>query len=188
MDLTGTITPNSEQINAEDLLAGPRTVTITGVEAGTKDQPVFIHTAEYPDRTYRPGKSMRRVLVVCWGQDSAAYIGRKITIYNDPTVKWGGQPVGGIRISAASDIAGPTTIALTITRGKRAPFIVEPLDIPKDTSGRDWLAELALTNEDLDLIKALGTAATEAHAAPVVVKVIREEYKRVAALASEVEL
>jgi len=128
MDLTQSIEPNSEQVNAEDLFGGPRTVTITKVTAGTKDQPVFIHTDVYPDRTYRPAKSMRRVLVVAWGQDSSAYVGRKITIYNDPTVRWAGQPVGGIRISHLSDIAEPLTIALTVTRGKRAPFIVQPLD------------------------------------------------------------
>src|SRR5690606_20382540 len=61
MDITDTITPNSEQLNAEDLLVGPRTYTVTGVEEGTADQPVFIHLSEVPGRTYRPGKSMRRV-------------------------------------------------------------------------------------------------------------------------------
>ena len=52
MDLSSTIEPNSDQVNAEDLIAGPQTVTITGVEAGTADQPVFIHLAEFPGRTY----------------------------------------------------------------------------------------------------------------------------------------
>lgn len=127
MDLTQSIEPNSEQVNAEDLLGGPRTITITGVEAGTKDQPVFIHTLEYPDRTYRPAKSMRRVLVSAWGQDSSTYIGRRITIFNDPHVKWAGQEVGGVRISHLSHISEPLTVALTVTRGKRAPFVVQPL-------------------------------------------------------------
>lgn len=127
MDLTTSIEPNSDQVNAEDLIGGPRTITITGVEAGTKDQPVFIHTAEYEGRTYRPAKSMRRVLVAAWGQDSSVYIGRRITIYNDPHVKWAGQEVGGVRISHLSNITEPMTVALTVTRGKRAPFVVEPL-------------------------------------------------------------
>jgi hypothetical protein len=127
MDLTESIQANSDQINAEDLIGAPRTVTITKVEAGTKDQPVFIHTTEFPGKTYRPAKSMRRVLVVAWGQDSSAYVGRKITIYNDPTVRWAGQEVGGVRISHLSHITAPLTVALTVTRGKRAPFVVQPI-------------------------------------------------------------
>jgi hypothetical protein len=73
---------------------------------------------------------------------------------------------------------------LTVTRGKRAPFIVQPL---AESGGRDWLAELELTNEDLELIGTLGAAATKAHESPAVVKAIRDEYKRVAALAAPEE-
>jgi hypothetical protein len=127
MNLSDTIVPNSAQLNAEDLFAGPTTVTITSVEAGTSEQPVFIHLAEYPGRTYRPAKSMRRVLVAAWGADSSVYVGRRVTIFNDPTVKWAGQEVGGVRIAALSHINKPLTVALTVSRGKRAPFTVEPL-------------------------------------------------------------
>lgn len=127
MDVGQSIAPNSEQVNAEDLIAGPRTVTITGVKKGTADQPVFIDLAEFPGRTFRPAKSVRRVLVAAWGPDSSAYIGRKLTIFNDPTVRWAGQEVGGVRISAMSHIDKPLTVALTVSRGKRAPFTVQPL-------------------------------------------------------------
>lgn len=127
MDLSPTTQANSEQVNAEDLIAGPRTVTITGVKKGTADQPVFIDLAEFPGRTFRPAKSVRRVLVAAWGPDSSAYIGRKLTIFNDPTVRWAGQEVGGVRISAMSHIDKPLTVALTVSRGKRAPFTVQPL-------------------------------------------------------------
>lgn len=127
MDLANSIEPNSEQLNAEDLLAGPMTVTITGVKKGTADQPVFIEVAEFAGRTYRPGKSMRRILVAAWGAEADAYVGRRITIYNDPKVKWAGQEVGGIRIAAMSNLTEPLTVALTVTRGKRAPFTVQPI-------------------------------------------------------------
>lgn len=185
MDITSTTAPKSDQQNFDDYVSGPKTVTIADVKAGSTEQPVEIHLVEFPGRPYKPSKSMRRVLVASWGPEASTYVGRRMTLYGDPTVRFGGIAVGGIRISHLSHIDKPLTLALTVKRGSRAPFVVEPLDIPKDTSGRDWLAELALTNEDLDLIKALGTAATEAHASAVIVKVIREEYKRVAALASE---
>lgn len=127
MDIADTITPNSEQLNAEDLLVGPRTYTVTGVEKGTSEQPVFIHLAEVTGRTYRPGKSMRRVLAACWGTEASNYVGRRMTLFNDPTVMWAGKPVGGIRIRALSHIPEPVEINLTVTRGKRVPFTVQPI-------------------------------------------------------------
>ncbi len=126
VDLTASIVPRSDQLNAEDLLAGPRTVTITAVRRGSAEQPVDIHLAEF-DRPFKPSKTVRRILVAAWGPDAATYVGRRMTIYRDPAVKWGGMDVGGIRISHLSHIDRRMTVALTVTRGKRAPYVVEPL-------------------------------------------------------------
>lgn len=127
MDLTKTIEADSTQVNADDLTGAPRTVTITGVSRGTVEQPVNLELAEFPGRAYRPCKSMRRVLVAAWGPKASEYIGRRMTLFNDQTVKWGGQAVGGVRIKALSHIDKPLTIPLTVTRGKRAPYTVQPL-------------------------------------------------------------
>lgn len=127
VDLGDTIAPNSDQLNADDLMAGPRTYTIADVSKGGDEQPVFIHLAELPGRTYRPSKSMRRVLVAAWGGKGTAYIGRRITLYRDPEVRFGGQKVGGIKISHLSDIGRRFEVSLTETRGKKAPHVVEPL-------------------------------------------------------------
>jgi hypothetical protein len=43
MNLENTIIPKSDQLNADDLIGGPRTITITGVKAGTPEQPVTIN-------------------------------------------------------------------------------------------------------------------------------------------------
>lgn len=127
MDITSTIEADSTQVNADDLTGTSRTVTISGVNKGTADQPVNIELVEFPGRAYRPCKSMRRVLVAAWGPDASNYIGRRMTLFNDQTVKWGGQAVGGIRISALSHIDKPLDLALTETRGKRKRHHVEPL-------------------------------------------------------------
>ena len=150
MDILATIQADSTQINADDL-AQPITVTVTGVSAGTPDQPVNIMLAEFPDRAYRPCKSMRRVLVAAWGTDASQYIGRRMTLFNDPTVKWGGVAVGGVRISAMSNIDKRLSLALTTTRGKRSPFVVEPLaDMPDDIADFDAAIAHAQTIDDLD--------------------------------------
>lgn len=72
---------------------------------------------------------MRRVLIAAWGAEASAYVGRRITLYGDPTIRFGKDQVGGIRIRALSHIDKPLTVALTVTRGKRAPFTVQPLTI-----------------------------------------------------------
>ncbi|MEC4833257.1 PD-(D/E)XK nuclease-like domain-containing protein [Mycobacteroides chelonae] len=69
MDISETIVPKSDQLNAEDLLVGPKTVTIKGVSRGDADQPVKVALVEFGDgRPFKPCKSMRRVMVAAWGQ------------------------------------------------------------------------------------------------------------------------
>ena len=81
MDMTSTIQPRSDQLNADDLLTGPMTVTITEVTQGNAEQPVNVNTVETPGRPYKPSKSMWRVMVAAWGKDASAYAGRRLTLY-----------------------------------------------------------------------------------------------------------
>jgi hypothetical protein len=98
--------------------------------------------------------------VTAWGSQSSAYIGRRVTLYRDPEVTFGRDKVGGIKVSHLSDIKGQLKVALTVTRGKRAPHIVDMLAAPV---ARDWIAEAdALT--DADALRALHAAAKHAGA------------------------
>lgn len=140
MDLSETVLATSDQIDAIDLAAtGPKTYTITKVTANNGDQPVNIHLAESP-KVWRPGKSMRRVLVHCWGSDATQYVGRRVTLYCDPNVKFGSETVGGTRIQALSHIDGPKQIPLLVTRGKSAMFRVQPLPelTPRERLRAEW--------------------------------------------------
>ncbi len=130
MDISSTTEPKSDQQNFDDYLGGSKTVTIVDVKKGSSEQPVELHLAEFPGRPYKPGKSMRRVLVACWGKEASEYIGRQLTLYGDPSIQFGGQAVGGIRIAAMSHLTEPKSVSLTITRGKRAPFVVKPIGAP----------------------------------------------------------
>jgi len=127
MDLTESIAPKSDQLNAEDLLTGPRTFTIEKVNAGNAEQPINVHLAELPGRPYRPSKSMRRLLVAAWGAEGEAYTGRRLTLYRNPEIKFGGDKVGGIEISHLSHIKKSIDVALAVTRGRRKIFTVAPL-------------------------------------------------------------
>jgi hypothetical protein len=145
MDMSQVIAPKSDQINADDLIAGDITITITDVRVvGGQEQPVSIHFAG-SQKVYRPCKSMSRVLVAVWGPDAKVYVGRSLTLYRDPEVKWGGMAVGGIRIRKMTHMPGDRamTMALTATKGARKPFTVLPLvlDAPKPSDGAQAIAE-----------------------------------------------
>lgn len=126
--------PKSDQFNAEDLLGGgSATLTVKRVRKGSAEQPVEM-AVEEDRRVYRPAKTMSRLLMTCWGGDATKWKGRRFRLYTDPTVKFGGVQVGGLRISHLSHIDGPKEVALTETRGKRRPYRVEPL--PADAQPR----------------------------------------------------
>ena len=133
IDLRGTIKPKSDQLNADDLIGGPVTIRITGVSVGDGEQPVSISFEGDGGKPFKPGKSMRRVLVNLWGPDGATYVGRSLTLYRDEQVVFGGVEVGGIRISHMSHLQRETTMALTATKAKRKPFTVRPLVVEKPT-------------------------------------------------------
>lgn len=126
-DLTNTIIAKSDQLNADDLIGRSITIEITSVKAGAAEQPIAISYKGDNGKPYFPCKSMRRVLVHNWGPDGQKYVGRFLTLYRDPKVKFGGIEVGGIRISHMSDIAQEVTMALTASKANKKPFTVLPL-------------------------------------------------------------
>ena len=129
-DLRATIVPKSDQLNAEQLLAGPMTVTVTDVRVGGDDQPVIIHYSGDNGRPYKPCKTMRKVLIFAWGEDGRKWVGRSMTLYNDQAVRFGGMEVGGIRISHMTDIVRDVQISLTATKGKKAQHVIKWMAAP----------------------------------------------------------
>jgi len=123
---------DSTQLNSDDLLTAPKTITITHLKQGQKDQPVEIYYGDPDGKCYRPCKSMRRVIIALWGSDTRQYVGRSMTLFREPSVKWGGQQVGGIQISHMTNIDKPRVIPITISRGKKKPLTVKPLETPQN--------------------------------------------------------
>ena len=162
-DMSAAIIPKSDQLNSDDLIAGPITIKIAEVTIrGGQEQPVSIHFEGDNGKPYKPCKSMSRVLVANWGADAKQYIGRSLTLYRDPSVKWAGMDVGGIRVSHMSDIESAMTMALTATKGSRKPFTVKPLVSEPEI---DWKAriEAAATLDELgEVWKACPAKSTHA--------------------------
>ena len=176
-NLRPTIVPKSDQLNADQLVGGPLTVTVTDVRVTTSDdQPVVIHYDGENGRPYKPCKTMRKVLIFAWGEDGRAWSGRSMTLYHDPSVRFGGSEVGGIRISHMSDIEGPIRVNLTATKGKKALHTIEPLVVvtldqvkaainaAKNKAGMEHAKQLAmqLPGEQIDEALQLYRAKVEA--------------------------
>lgn len=159
-DMSAVIEPKSDQINADDFMAGPQTFTIERVDikAGT-EQPVSIVLRD-EKRVWRPCKTASRCLVAVWGPDAKAYTGKSVTLYRDPTVKWGGLEVGGIRISHMSDISQPVTLMLTASKANRRPAIIKPLAQPSQTRQEPQVDLAAWSDQIMERLPSYATTAS----------------------------
>lgn len=174
-DLRYTIIPKSDQLNSEQLMTGSMVITVADVRAGGgADQPLSIHYDNDGGRPYKPCKTMRKVLIFAWGSNGYAWIGRSMELYNDPSVRFGGAEVGGIRISRMTDIPDKGfRMSLTATKGKKAPHEIKLLriepelvetPIPSDTPDAHTSAIHNAATMD-DLAVAFKAAQAEARTA-----------------------
>jgi len=160
IDMGDFIAARSDQLNADDLLTGPRTIRITRVTASpdAKEQPVSVHFEGDDGRPFKPCKTVRRIMVAVWGKQASKYVGRSMMLYRDPTVQFGGMQVGGIRVSHMSHIDGKKTVALLVTRGRKGQFTILPLkDAPKEDAAAKWSAafiEKLSTLPDVEAVEA----------------------------------
>ena len=126
-NLRDTIIPKSDQLNADDLIAGSMTITVSGVSRGNPENPLVINFQNDNGRPFKPCKTVRKLLVFAWGEDGNQWVGRGMVLYCDPSVKWAGKAVGGIRVSHLSHIPKPLEVNLTATRGKKSLYKINIL-------------------------------------------------------------
>ena len=149
MDITEALAPNSDQLDAIELVA-PRTFTIApGGRLAVRDGKTVAEIAlEGFPRVWRPSKGMLDVLARCWGSDAKQWVGRRVTLYNDPDVMFGKDRVGGVRVSHLSHIDGEQSVPIRASGRGRAPkpWKVLPLaDAPVDPA-KVAAALTAITN------------------------------------------
>lgn len=159
LDVSHTIVPKSDQLNADQLLGVQMTIRITGVNVlDSTDQPVIVHYEGENGRPYKPCKTMRKVLAHAWGSDARAWVGKSAQLYNLPEVKFGGETVGGIRISHLSDIPGEIKVSLNSTKGKKALHSIKVLRVDPPAPAVDHAAALE-SAADVDTLKDAFKAA-----------------------------
>jgi len=134
-DLSDTIIAKSDQLNADDLIGATKTIVVSGVKRYSENgsNAFSINYEGDCGRPFKPCKTMRKVILLAWGADGSKWIGRSMTLYNDPKVVYAGKEVGGVRISHISDITKNIVVMLTATRGKKKEHIIkttEPQEKP----------------------------------------------------------
>ena len=122
----------SDQLNADDLVAGPIVVRITNVRVtGGDQQPVTVEL-DGGHRPWKPCKTTMRVLAALWGPRAGEWVGRSVRLYRDPSVRYGGVEVGGIRISGMSHIDKPKVLTLSSSKKTKTEYRIEVLrDTPQ---------------------------------------------------------
>ena len=140
MDITETIKVKSDQLNADDLLAGPITVTVEGAKRGSDDQPVIVNISG-GHQPWKPCKGMRRVLLQFWGPETDNWIGKALTLFRDPAARWSGKEVGGIRISHMEGLQRAETVPVTVSRGKKEMVTIQPLNVAPPSFMDGWRAK-----------------------------------------------
>lgn len=127
-DMDPIIQPKSDQLNADSLLGGPITVRVREVRITQgQEQPCSVFYEGDQGKPFKPCKSMAKIMVKAWGNNSKNYVGKSMTLFRDPKVKWAGMEVGGIRISHMSHIERDLVTSLTASKGNYKPYIVKPL-------------------------------------------------------------
>lgn len=133
----------SDQLNATDIMGIELVIRVRDVQLNRNDQqPLAVYFDGDNNRPWKPSKGMRRVMIAAWGDDTEALLGKSIKLYFDPTVKYAGQEVGGIRIKAMSDIDKRGMVVVeTINKQKRIPVHVEYLDTTQPDYPADRFAK-----------------------------------------------
>lgn len=124
-DISFALEAKSDQLNAVDIMGVEPIIRIREVRVHKSEQPVSVYFDGDNNRPWKPSKGMLRILAGAWGRDSSLWVGRHAQIYFEPTVRYAGKDVGGIRIRALSDIEKRGLVfALTISKQKREPYHV----------------------------------------------------------------
>tara|TARA_R110002020_G_scaffold54301_1_gene151543 strand:+ start:263 stop:676 length:414 start_codon:yes stop_codon:yes gene_type:complete len=131
LDLSGTIKAKSDQLNADDLVAGPIMIQVEGVRlTNDPQQPVHIYYYGCENKPFKPCLTVRRILIALWGVDGNQWADKWMNLYIDKSVSFGKQKnIGGIRVDAVSHISSAATISLSVRRGIKQQFVIQPINL-----------------------------------------------------------
>lgn len=160
------LAPRSDQLNADDLIAGPRVIKITGarIVRDGRDTKIVINFEGDNGKPWKPCKTMGRAMVMVWGiTEPEQLVGKSLRLYRDPEVRFGDQgAVGGIRISHMSHISGKKAVKLTVSQGKKGNYEFSPLVTEVKPEPIDQARNAIANAPDLEALKNVWLAKSMA--------------------------
>lgn len=113
-------------MSAPDMPTEGRTLTIAGAAVEAVEDP---KTKQVRDRLlvyfnervkpWLPCRTTAGCLAAMWGDRTSGWAGRRVTLYQDPTVKVGAKVVGGIRVLGSPELDAPREVVVNL--GARKP-------------------------------------------------------------------
>jgi len=172
-------TNKTDQLNADDLLLGPRTIKIREIKVvfdkQTGETKYWVYFEGDDNNPWKPCLGMRRCLGIAWGHESDNYVGRQVTLFNNPSVRFGKDVLGGIQVSHVSDIEKPVSFPMLVQRKKILftiqPLITKPKAILTPEELEEWKAKIDETKTVAalgELSKAIKAKDFDASGAPLV--------------------
>lgn len=164
MDISEAILAKSDMLTAQDFI-DPVTVTITGSGPGKTNAEVRVTTDVFgPDRPFQIPTTLLRQIGKGWGKDTTVWHGRRMTLHIVPTVKYGGEVRGGVRVSAMSHIDKPIRYTPPAADGLPKGTVVTIQPLPDAAPTVDPTPHLdAITRADsIDALKQAWQQAVDA--------------------------
>jgi hypothetical protein len=132
MNIREFVTIKSDRLNYENFIMGAKEFTISKLAKKTDQGKarLLIYFEGHEATPYWPSLGMIKCLSSPegWGDAPFAdWIGRRMTLFGEPTVVYAGKEIGGIQISHISHIKGEYSTKITLRRGMRIDFTIEPL-------------------------------------------------------------
>ena len=121
-------------IAVEDLIIhGKFTGTITRVEQKKiyDGQDGIVIEFRESQKPFVPCLTVRKLLAAFMPKELDKWPGIRLELFADQSVQFGGQKVGGVRLSAASCLTAPFSMSVCAARGRRAIITVMPLQQQK---------------------------------------------------------
>lgn len=131
-----TVETRSDQWNAQDFLGGPKTFTVEAVKPGTGPNGLYDVVLQGETRLWRPAKTVIDVMNALWGDEDTDWMGKRVALYNEESVSFGKDQVGGIRVCGASGITEPKKFRVREKKmGSPKIYTIQPLpDAPSEGS------------------------------------------------------
>jgi len=130
VDVTKYTYSKGNQLNADDIVSAPITVQVAAVEeTNDAQQPLAIRYDGDNGKPFLPCLTMRKLIAALWGAESDDWVGKSLTLYRDPSIKFGPDTPGGVRISHMSGIEKTVSVQLLEKRGKRRQYTIVPLEV-----------------------------------------------------------